>query len=138
MAWIYLTGRVLFSLIFLSSGISHFARRHAMVSYARSKGAPAPGFMVPLAGLMILAGGLSVLLGVWMEVGTALLVLFLFPTAFLVHAYWKESDTMEKAHQQAHFMKNLALAGGALILFWMANVIGYGPFALGTLLGATG
>jgi len=135
MEWIYLIGRVLFSLIFLSSGIAHFAKRSAMVQYGRYKGAPAPELMVPVTGLMIVAGGVSVMLGAYMEIGAALLFLFLLPTAFLMHAYWKEADAMEKANQQAHFMKNLAMAGAALILLWMAREIGYGPLAMGRPLG---
>jgi uncharacterized membrane protein YphA (DoxX/SURF4 family) len=135
MEWIYLAGRVLFSLLFLSYGVAHFAKRGMMVQYGRMKGAPAPEITVPLGGLMNLAGGFSVLLGFAMEVGTALLVLFVLPTAFIMHAYWKETDFMEKANQQAHFMKNVALGGAALILLWLVRVHGYGPLALGAPLG---
>jgi len=135
MEWIYLIGRVLFSLIFVLSGIAHFTKRQMMVQYGKYKGAPAPELMVPVSGLMIIAGGLSVLLGVGMEIGSALLVLFLLPTAFFMHGYWREADAMERANQQAHFLKNVAMAGGALILFWLVRTHGYGPFALGEPLG---
>lgn len=132
MEWVYLAGRVLFSLIFLSYGIAHFTKRRMMVQYARMKRAPLPEITVPLGGLMNLAGSFSVMLGYAMEIGTALLFLFVLPTAFIMHAYWKEADAMERANQQAHFLKNVALAGGALILFWLVSTHGYGPLALGT------
>ena len=129
--WNYLIGRILFSLIFLMSGINHFVQRNAMAQYARSKGVPAPGLMVPLTGLMILAGGVSVLLGYLMEIGTWLIILFLLPTSLMMHDFWKSSDPMERANQQAHFMKNMAMTGSALILYWMVQTLGYGPFTLG-------
>ena len=129
--WNYLIGRILFSSIFLMSGLNHFTNMGGMKQYAAMKGAPAPGIMVPLTGLMLLAGGLSVLLGYYMEIGTWLLVLFLIPTAVIMHDFWKHADPMEKQNQQAHFMKNMVMAGGALILYWMVQTHGYGPFTLG-------
>ena len=74
-------GRLLFSLIFIQNGIGHFRQRTGITEYARSAGAPFPEIMVPVTGLMILLGGLSVLLGVYARVGAWLLVLFLIPTA---------------------------------------------------------
>jgi putative oxidoreductase len=133
--WNYIIGRILFSSIFLLSGINHFAKMDAMKQYASYKGTPAPGLMVPLTGLMILAGGLSILLGVYMEIGTWLIVLFLLPTSFLMHDFWKLPDPMERANQQAHFLKNMAMTGGALIVYWMVQVHGYGPFTLGEPMG---
>lgn len=135
MDWIYLIGRVLFSLIFLLSGMGHFTQLEGTSQYAASSGVPAPKLSVAVSGLMLLAGGLSVLLGLYMEIGTWLLVFFLLPAAFLVHAYWNVADPMERANQQAHFMKNLALAGAALVLYWGVQSQGYGPFTLGEPMG---
>lgn len=135
MEWNYLIGRVLFSLIFIMSGFGHFANADAMSDYAASKGAPAPKVTVLLSGLMILAGGLSVLLGVWMEIGTWLLVFFLLPAAFYMHDFWKIADPMEKQNQQGHFMKNVAMAGAAIVMYWMVQTAGYGPFTLGEPMG---
>ena len=50
--WSYLIERILFSSIFVLSGINHIAQRNAMAQYARSKGVPAAALMVPLSGLM--------------------------------------------------------------------------------------
>lgn len=135
MDWLYLIGRVLFALIFLMSSFGHFKNADAMTQYAASKGVPAPKAGVLVTGLMLLAGSLSVLLGVWMEIGTWLLVLFLLPTAFKMHDFWAVEDPMEAQNQQAHFMKNLSMAGGALVLYWLVQTHGYGPFALGRPMG---
>lgn len=82
------------------------------------------GALVPLSGLLIIVGGLMVLLGIWADLGALFLVLFLVPTAFFMHAFWKSEDANEKANQMAHFMKNLVMAGGALIAFALFAYLG--------------
>lgn len=131
----YILGRVLFSLLFIGSGFGHFARMGEMAGYAEQKNVPAANASVAISGLMILAGGLSVLLGVWMEIGTWLLVFFLLAAAFMVHDFWSIADPTEKQNERAHFMKNLALAGAAVILYWTIQVHGYGPYTLGSPMG---
>lgn len=131
----YLIGRVLFALIFLMSGFGHFARADDMAGYAASRGAPAPKASVLLSGIMIVAGGLSVLLGVWMEIGVWLLFFFLIATAFTIHTFWKMDDPMQAQTEQAMFMKNLSMAGACLVFYWMVQTHGYGPFTLGSPMG---
>src|SRR5439155_9153 len=70
------------------------------------------------SGLMILAGGLSILLGVAPQAGALLLILFLIPTAFLMHRFWGVQDQMLAANQMAHFMKNVTLAGAGLLIYY--------------------
>ena len=132
MDWLYLIGRVLFSLIFILSGLSHLTQTAALGQYAASKGVPAPRAATIVGGLMILAGGLSVLLGIYMEIGPWLIVFFLLPTAFKMHNYWAVADPMQKGVERAHFMKNLSMTGAALIFYWLVQTHGYGPFALGS------
>jgi len=131
MNWLYLLGRVLFGMIFIGSGLAHLTQLGGMAEYAAAKKVPAPKAAVVVSGLMILAGGLSVLLGVWMEIGTWLLVFFLLPAAFMVHNFWAVADPMQKQVEQAQFMKNLSMAGAALMLYWLVQTHGYGPFTLG-------
>jgi uncharacterized membrane protein YphA (DoxX/SURF4 family) len=112
-----LIGRVIFVAIFLNSGIGHFRQREGMVAYARAVGAPAPPFFVPASGLLILAGGLMVAVGAWADLGALLLVAFLVPTAFFMHAFWRVDDPQMRVNQQTHFLKNLSMAGASLALF---------------------
>jgi uncharacterized membrane protein YphA (DoxX/SURF4 family) len=119
---VFLIGRILFALVFLSSGPTlHLLQREKGIGYARAYGAPAPEVMVPLSGLAITLGALSVAFGVWGDLGALVLVAFLLPTAFYMHAFWKEQDEQMQQNQMAHFMKNVALAGGALALFYAWN-----------------
>lgn len=110
-------GRVLFSLIFLASGLGHFKAADAMAGYAKSKGIPAAKLSVLGSGLLMIIGAVLVILG--NAIGGLLLVIFLVPTAFLMHPFWKETDAMAKMSEQTNFLKDLALAGAALILYIM-------------------
>jgi putative oxidoreductase len=115
-----LIGGILFGMIFMMSALSvHFKREG--VEYARGYGAPAPEVLVPLRGIAILLGGLSVTLGIWADLGALILVAFLVPTAFVMHAFWREADQPMQGMQMAHFLKNFSMAGGALIIFYVYN-----------------
>ena len=126
MALLVFIARLLFSVIFITSGISHFTQIEGMGQYAGSQGVPAPKFMVGFSGLMILLGGLSVLLGAYAKIGTLMLILFLIPAAFMMHNFWAVEDPNMKQVQQAHFMKNMALAGAAFLIWYF----GTGPWSL--------
>lgn len=112
-----LIGRILFAAVFLASSRGHLTQTQAMAGYAASKGVPQPKIAVLGSGVIMLVGILMVVLGIWADLGALLLVVFLLPTAFLMHAFWKESDGQAKMQEQVHFMKDLSLAGASLLLF---------------------
>lgn len=114
---IVLIGRILFSALFVMSGMNHFARLDAMSGYASQKGIPAARAAVALSGLILLAGGLSVLLGVWGDLGALLLAGVLVPITLGMHRFWAETDEQAQQTEMAMFMKNTALIGAALIIF---------------------
>jgi len=92
----------------------------------RAAGVPFASILVPLSGLLAIAGGLSVLIGWHARAGAWLLVAFLVPVTLMMHAFWRIPDTMMRQIQMAMFMKNLAMLGGAfLIAYW-----GAGPVSL--------
>jgi len=117
-------GRALFSAIFIASAFGHFSSR--MIGYAAQQGVPLASIAVPLAGVIALAGGLSILLGYRARLGAWLLVLFLVPVTVMMHRFWDLSDPAAIAVQQAMFMKNLAMLGGALLIAYF----GAGPVSM--------
>ncbi|MHB1130193.1 MAG: DoxX family protein [Ilumatobacteraceae bacterium] len=121
---IVLIGRILFGMLFLSSGFAHIRKRTAMSQYAGYMKVPAPFASTIVSGLLIMAGGLMVIFGVWADLGALLLFAFLIPTAFLMHAFWKIEDPQQSQMDMAHFMKDIALAGAALIAFALFAHIG--------------
>lgn len=119
---LFLIGRILFVGIFLGSAMGHLRNTDAMAGYAESKGAKPGRPLTLVTGVQIAVGALLVLFGIWIDVGFILLALFLIPTAFLMHAFWKETDAMAKQMEQIQFMKDLALAGASIALLaavWM-------------------
>ncbi|CAN5340065.1 hypothetical protein BH18GEM1_BH18GEM1_22750 [soil metagenome] len=128
---LYLIGRILFVGIFIMSAIGHLTKADAMAQYAASKGVPAAKASVILTGLMLLAGGVSILLGLYMEIGAGLLFLFLVPTAFIMHNFWTVQEPQQRQLEQIMFVKDLSLAGAALIFYWLVQTHGYGPCVLG-------
>jgi putative oxidoreductase len=114
---IVLVGRILFAYLFILSGIGHIANRRMMAGFAKAKGVPLPMLSTVGSGVLLIAGSLSVLLGVWADLGALLLVIFLVPTALLMHAYWKERDPQARGGDQIQFNKDIALAGAGLIAF---------------------
>jgi putative oxidoreductase len=119
---VFLIGRILFSAIFVMSGLNHFMQAGPLSQYAASKGVPAPKLAVLGSGVLSLAGGLSILLGYEPRVGAILLVLFLIPTAVLMHNFWTVQDPMHKQVEMAMFMKNVSIAGGALVIYYFTTV----------------
>ena len=121
-----LIGRILFSALFTSSGVNHFVEFRGYTEYARWMGVPMPELAVLVTGLMILVGGVLIVAGFQSKIGAALIFLFLIPTAFIMHPFWARTDPISFGNEMAHFMKNIALAGGAVMIFHF----GTGPFSL--------
>lgn len=119
-----LIGRILFALLFLGSAFGHLTQSEAMAGYAASRGVPQARLAVLGSGVLMLIGALMVLLGIWLDLGALLLVIFLVPTALLMHPFWKETDAMTKQTEMISFQKDIALAGGALLI--LSLYAGYG------------
>jgi putative oxidoreductase len=107
----------LFTVLFLSSAFGHFAQRREMAGYASSRGLPSGEQLVLASGVVLALGGLSVLLGIWADLGALLLVIFLVPTAVLMHGFWRETDPQARQTEMIQFLKDVSLAGAALMLF---------------------
>jgi uncharacterized membrane protein YphA (DoxX/SURF4 family) len=131
---ILVVGRILFALIFINSGIAHFTKNAAMTGYAQYKKVPMARASVYISGLMILLGGLYIVLGFYADLGALLIAIFLIPTAFLMHNFWKETDPTAKQNETIAFFKDLALAGASLVMFAVLHAgANFGP-QVGTLL----
>lgn len=111
-----LIGRVLFGGVFVYNGLNHFRNRQAMVGYATYKKVPAPSAAIPLTGLWLLAGGLSIMLGARPRVGAALVALFLLVVTPKMHDYWNVTDPQQQMGEWVNFQKNVALTGAALMM----------------------
>src|SRR6266545_2401013 len=109
MSVLVLIGRVLFVGVFLSAVIPHLTKTTMMAGYAKSKCVPLAWPATFVGGILLLAGGLSVLLGIWADLGALLLAVFLLPTAVLMHGFWRETGE-GRMSEQVHFFKDVGLA----------------------------
>jgi len=106
-AYLSLLGRVGLSAIFLISGWGKIAGYAATQGYMESVGVP--GALLPLVIALELGGGLALLAGVFTRWTALALAGFSIVSALLFHA---AADPM----QQIMFWKNVAMAGGFLVL----------------------
>lgn len=123
----FLIGRLLFGGFFVMSGINHLQHSKDMAPYAKSKGVPEPELAVALTGVPLIIGGASILLGVKPKLGAMAILGFLVGVTPTMHDFWRNEDPAERQNNQIQFLKNLALAGGALALMgveepWEASV----------------
>jgi putative oxidoreductase len=76
-------GRILFVAIFLASGVAHLTQTRDLEGYVISKGLRRASLLIQVSGVQMLVGGLTVLFGVWMDLGFLILAAFLIPAAVL-------------------------------------------------------
>ena len=111
-------GRILISLMFVTSGFSKISGYAATQGYMEAMGVP--GALLPLVIAVELLGGLAVMLGWHTRIAAFLLAGFSLLSALLFHANF--GDQM----QMIMFMKNISIAGG----FLMIVALGGGAYAL--------
>lgn len=111
-------GRILLSLMFVTSGFSKISGYTATQGYMEAMGVP--GALLPLVIAVELLGGLAVMLGWHTRIAAFLLAGFSLLSALLFHANF--GDQM----QMIMFMKNISIAGG----FLMIVALGGGAYAL--------
>ncbi len=111
---LFLLGRAVLGGYFVYNGINHLFLSHDMLAgYAGSKGVPQPHLAVHGSGLMLVAGGLSLALGVKPKVGASLILAFLAGVSPTIHDFWNE-DGQQRMADTVNFLKNMALVGATL------------------------
>src|SRR5262245_55003318 len=123
-----LVGRVLIGWLFLvsSAGIGGKLWNHAgFLGYLKNLGAPAPEVSSWIGALVEFVIGAALILGIGTRYAALLCALFLICATALAHRYW-EYPAAQVMAQYNNFLKNLAIFGGALLLF----VSGPGRFSV--------
>lgn len=113
---IYWIGLVLFGGYFVYNGVQHFIHRRGMIAYATAMGVPLANIAIPVTGLLLLLGGLGLIFNFHPIIALWLLVIFLVPVTFKMHAFWNMTDLAVRAPNKINFFKNLGLLGAVLLL----------------------
>ena len=113
---IALVGRIMFTLIFFLSGITHFT---GVSQYAALMPAVIPfrPFWVLISGVTELFGATLIITNRYPRLGAWIIVLFLVPVTITVHgtAMLSAPDETMRQIQLSFFLKGVTMAGAALI-----------------------
>lgn len=115
-----LAARVLIALIFVLMGLGKLAAQGATVQYIQAVGLPAPTLAFWGAVILEVTCGIMILVGYKARVAALALAAFTVVAAVFFHSDFADQN------QFTHFMKNLAIAGGLVLL----AVMGPGGFSL--------
>lgn len=114
---VHILGQIIFGGYFIWSGYTHFVHYRDYKAYASAGKVPMPGPAIIFTGILLILGGLGILFNQYTDIALTLLIIFLVPVTFTMHAFWKSDNPGEKAAQKIQFFKNLALLGAVLLLF---------------------
>lgn len=113
---LYPVGRALAGVLFLVSGINKILGFSYVAGWMSSSGLPAAGVLLALTILLEVGAGLALITGFQARFAAAALALFLVPVTLIFHGFW-HADAAELQNQLNHFLKNVAILGGMLIVF---------------------
>lgn len=122
-----IVGRILVGLFYLYPAYENVFMAGTKVGYAASKGLPMPQLLVPLSGVLLLLGGLSLLTGYQPKIGVAAIVLFFVPVTLMMHNFWAIEDSIMRMVEFHSFLANIGLGGSALMFLaipepWYASL----------------
>lgn len=106
--YVHLLGRILLALIFVLSAVGKISDPAGTAGYMQSMGLP--GILLWPAAALELLGGIAVIVGFQTRIAAYALAVFSAAAALVFHHNF--ADQM----QTIMFMKNLAIAGGFLLL----------------------
>lgn len=122
---IVLVARILIGWLFLTNGWAKVVNPQGFVKYLTSLSVPIPDFWVWLSMAAELSIGIALILGIAVRYVSLFTVVYLIIATALAHRYW-EFPAAQQVNQYAHFCKNLAIMGGAALLY----LTGAGRFSL--------
>lgn len=121
-----LIGRLALAWFFLAEAFSRAGDWDGNVTLMTFIGLPAPPILLALAVIVMVLGGLSLLLGFHARHGAILLFGFTVVVTVVMQDYWHLKDAVARAGVYEIFARNIAIAGGLLMVVGM----GAGPFAV--------
>jgi uncharacterized membrane protein YphA (DoxX/SURF4 family) len=114
---IAVTGRIMFTLIFFLSGITHFTRLDDYVALMPA-GIPFRTFWVMISAVVELIGATLIVTNKYPRLGAWLIAIFLVPVTVTVHGVGMATapDAQMRAIQTSFFLKGVTMTGAALLI----------------------
>lgn len=117
---VLLIARILMAVIFVLAGFGKLTDISGTAAYFAMYNLPATTVVAVVVGLIEFLGGLAILIGFQTRIASWVLAAFCIATALVAHRDWADMNNM------IHFQKNLAMAGGFLVL----SLTGAGPLSV--------
>jgi putative oxidoreductase len=127
-------GRWIIAWFFLSEAYTRASDWNATIELMAMKHVPDAPPLFALALLAMVVGGLSLLLGYHVRHAAMVLFAFTIVVTFVMHDFWKIANVIDRASEYDLFARNMAIAGGLLLLVGM----GAGPLAIDNRVGGGG
>jgi putative oxidoreductase len=121
-------GRLLLSLTFILSAVGKFNDWQGTATMLTDRGLPAADALLSVAVVLEIAGGVSVLVGLFARVGALFLLAFLIPVTLIMHNFWAFEGERWMG-EMINFMKNVSITGGLLLVV----AFGAGPCSIDNL-----
>lgn len=119
MRTIFLTGRILFSLLFIIAGISDFT--DTFINYTATIGVPLPYVFIPLSGMMAVIGAASILFGYKAKSGAWLILLFALPVSVYTQQFGMLLGELNIHLQQGTHLSNIIITSGTVAIAFMGQ-----------------
>lgn len=116
-----LAGRILLALIFLQSGIEKITSYSMVLGYMTQAGLPFPQVLLVVSAVVEIGCALALVTGWKARLGALGLAIWMIPVTLIFHNPAAGQEAM------IHFMKNVAITGGLLMVF----ASGPGAWSLG-------
>jgi len=120
-----LAGRLLLALMFVLAGFSKLGNFDGTAAYVASGGLPLPALLAAGTIALEIGAGLALAVGYRARWAALALAAFTLLATVLFHAYWAAPPERQTT-EMLMFMKNLAVAGGMLMVF----ALGPGGFSV--------
>jgi putative oxidoreductase len=112
-----LFGRIALGSIFVVSGFAKLTHLGGFEASLALKGVPLPWLAASVGAPVEFFGGLAIVFGVAGRYAALLMLAFTVVATLISHRYWEYSDAAVRQAQLGSFSKNVAIAGGFLLLF---------------------
>jgi putative oxidoreductase len=111
-----LVGRILLAILFLKSGWGKVGAFEQTAGYMASKGIPLPHIALVVTIALELLGGAMLVIGYKARWAALAFAIWLVPVTLMFHQFWG-IPADQVMNQTNHFMKNVAILGGMLMVF---------------------
>lgn len=109
--------RLALAALFLWGGVMKLLGYGDFVGYLRGMNVPFPQFVAPAVVAIEALGALLLIVGYKVKPLALLMAVYTIATAMIGHNFWDATNPAVQHEMVIHFWKNVAIAGGFLLLF---------------------